>query len=772
MVQEITSEQARKVCDASSFDCDTTSDLKPLETIIGQDRAVRALRFGLLIAERGFNIFVTGNPGTGRKPPDWVYVNNFVDSSRPRAIALQTGQGAEFKKAMERLVEKIAPALREAFESAEYAKRREATMARINQERNEIVTRINAMAKDAGFLPQPSQIGLALTPLSDGKPLSDAEFAQLPPALQLQIQKGREELNKKIGDAFRPLQDIVRNVDKEMQDLNRQVAQYAIEPYVGVVRDQFKDNPEVIEYLQEVGNDIDDNVPLFLNLQPAVPGGPVLDPTRNYRVNLIVDNSATAGAPVIIELNPTYQRLFGYSERESKLGALFTDFTMIRAGSAHRSNGGFLVIPVERMFQDPLVWEALKQTLSTGQLELEDPVARMGYMVTKTLRPEPVPFDAKVVLIGNLQVYSILFSLDPDFKELFKVRADFDTIMDRTPDTVKRYTMFVCSVVQREGLLHLDASALSAVIEHSSRLAEDQEKLSTEFAIVADTIREASFYAKEDGSPTITRDHLRKQLEEKEYRSNMIQKKIEELITQGIFIIDVVGKKVGQVNGLAVLGIGDYAFGRPSRITASVGVGREGILDIERLAQMGGATHTKGVLIISGFLNDRYAMDAPLSLSARLVFEQSYSGVDGDSASSTELYALLSELSEVPIRQNIAVTGSVSQKGEVQAIGGVNQKIEGYYETCKAIGLTGEQGCMIPWANVRNLMLKEEVVQAIKDGKFHVWPVRTIDEGIEVLTGVKAGERKDDGTYEEGTINYLVQQRLAAMAMAVKEYHV
>jgi lon-related putative ATP-dependent protease len=414
----------------------------------------------------------------------------------------------------------------------------------------------------------------------------------------------------------------------------------------------------------------------------------------------------------------------------------------------------------------------LKQTLSTGQLELEDPVARMGYMVTKTLRPEPVPFDAKVVLIGNLQVYSILFSLDPDFKELFKVRADFDTIMDRTPDNVKRYTMFVCSVVQREGLLHLDASALSAVIEHSSRLAEDQEKLSTEFAIVADTIREASFYAKEDGSPTITRDHLRKQLEEKEYRSNMIQKKIEELITQGIFIIDVVGKKVGQVNGLAVLGIGDYAFGRPSRITASVGVGREGILDIERLAQMGGATHTKGVLIISGFLNDRYAMDAPLSLSARLVFEQSYSGVDGDSASSTELYALLSELSEVPIRQNIAVTGSVSQKGEVQAIGGVNQKIEGYYETCKAIGLTGEQGCMIPWANVRNLMLKEEVVQAIKDGKFHVWPVRTIDEGIEVLTGVKAGERKDDGTYEEGTINYLVQQRLAAMAMAVKEYHV
>jgi predicted ATP-dependent protease len=320
-------------------------------------------------------------------------------------------------------------------------------------------------------------------------------------------------------------------------------------------------------------------------------------------------------------------------------------------------------------------------------------------------------------------------------------------------------------------LLHLDATALAAVIEHSSRLADDQEKLSTEFALIADIIREASFYAKEDGSPIITRDHIRKQLEEKEYRSNMIQKKIEELIARGTFIIDVAGRKIGQVNGLAVLEIGDYAFGRPTRITASVGVGREGVIDLERLAQLGGATHTKGVLIISGFLNDRYALDAPLSLSARLVFEQSYSGVDGDSASSTELYALLSELAEVPIRQNIAVTGSVSQKGEVQAIGGVNQKIEGYYEVCKAIGLTGEQGCMIPLSNVRNLALKEEVVNAIRDGQFHVWPVRTIDEGIEVLTGVAAGERQEDGTYDRGTINDRVQQRLAAMAVAVKEYH-
>jgi lon-related putative ATP-dependent protease len=619
---------------------------------------------------------------------------------------------------------------------------------------------------------QPSTIGLSLTPVNkEGRPLTDQEFAQLPPALQREIQQEREKLNLRIGDTFRPLQDIVRKVDKEMMDLNRQVAHYAVEPYIGGVRDQFKDNEEVIDYLKEVENDIVDNVPLFLNPQPGGPNTPVIDPTRNYRVNLVVDNSKTTGAPVEIEQTPNYQRLFGYSEREARFGTLVTDYTMIRAGSAHRANGGFLVIPVERMFQDPLVWEGLKQTIANAKLELEDPVARMGYIITKNLRPEPIPFTAKVVLIGNPQTYSILYSLDPDFKKLFKVKADFDTTMDRTPDNVDKYTKFICGLVQREGLLHLDPTALVAVIEHSSRIAEDQEKLSTEFAIIADMIREASFYAQEEGATEITRDHIRKQLEEKDYRSNMIQQKIQEMIDEGTILIDVDGKKGGQLNGLAVLSVGDFVFGRPSRITSSIGVGREGIIDIERLAEMGGATHTKGMMIISGFLHDRYANDVPLSLSARVVFEQSYSGIDGDSASSTELYALLSELSGVSIRQNIAVTGSVNQKGEVQAIGGVNYKIEGFYETCKLVGLTGEQGCMIPYANVHNLMLKEEVVEAVKQGKFHIWAVRTIDEGIEVLTGVAAGKKGRDGSYPEGTINGLVKRRLNDMAQAVKEFH-
>jgi predicted ATP-dependent protease len=586
MVQELTYDQARRVVDDRLFECQSTEELQPLDTIVGQDRAVRALKFGLRIKDKGFNLFVSGPPGTGRKtaihdygsklaadrpvPPDWVYVNNFVDSSRPRAISLPAGQGNEFKKAMERMVTQIVPALREAFESADYAKKRESIMQAINQERNEIVANINAMAKEAGFLLQPSPIGLALTPIVDGRLLTDPEFQQLPLALQKKIQQEREILNSRIGDAFRPLQEISRKVDKELQDLNRNVAAYAVEAYIGSVREEFKDNDEVLEYLNEVENDIVDNVPLFLSPQNKEAGAAV-DPTRNYLVNLIVDNSKTKGAPVQTEMNPTYGRLFGFSEREARFGTLVTDYTMIRSGTLHRANGGYLIIPVERMFHDPMVWEALKQTISTGNLELEDAVSRVGYMVTKTLRPEPIPFDAKIVLIGNPQVYSILYSLDNDFKELFKVKADFDTSMDRTPENIESYAAFVCALVEKEDLLHLDPTALAALIEHSSRMAEDQGKLSTQFANVADIYAEASFYAREEGSPNITKKHILMQLEEKNYRSNMIQKKLEELVAKGIYLIDIEGSKVGQVNGLAVLGVGDFAFGRPSRITAAVG---------------------------------------------------------------------------------------------------------------------------------------------------------------------------------------------------------
>ena len=487
-------------------------------------------------------------------------------------------------------------------------------------------------------------------------------------------------------------------------------------------------------------------------------------------MNTIVDNSKPDGAPVVFEQNPTYQNLFGKLEKEVQFGIVSTDFTMIRSGSVHKANGGYMVIPVEDLLRNPFSWDGIKTALKTGEVAIEEPGERMGFITTRGLKPQPIPLAVKLVLIGTPQINQLLYSLDPDFKDLFKVRADFDIVMDRNDENSMKYAAFICTLCRKFNLKHLDGTAVAKVIEYGSRLAEDQKKLSTLFAGVSDIIREASFYATRENAEYTTAEHVMKAIDEKTYRSNLIQQKIQEFIERDIFLIDTTGAKVGQVNGLSVMGLGDFAFGTPSRVTASIGVGRDGVVDIEREAAMGGPTHTKGVLILGGYLAGKFAQDKPLSLSARLVFEQSYGGVDGDSASSTELYAILSALSGLPIRQTLAVTGSVNQKGEVQAIGGVNEKLEGFFEVCKAKGLTGEQGAMIPASNVENLMLKEEMVEAGKAGKFRIYPVKTIDEGIEVLTGVPAGARREDGTFEEGTVNYRVDKRLREMAEKLREF--
>ncbi|MDD1705602.1 MAG: Lon protease family protein, partial [Methanoregulaceae archaeon] len=493
---------------------------------------------------------------------------------------------------------------------------------------------------------------------------------------------------------------------------------------------------------------------------------------RKYEVNVLVDNSGNSGAPVIFEQNPTYPNLFGKLEKEFSYGVVTTDFSMIRPGSIHRANGGYLVLPVEELFRNPFSWDGLKTALKTGKVAIEEPGERMGYITTKSIKPESIPLDLKVVLIGTPMINQILYTQDPDFSELFKVKADFDATMERNEENVRKYAAFVCTLCKKFQLKHLDRSAVAKVVEYGSRLADDQKKLTTRFSLIADVIREASYYATQDGAEMIAKKHILKAIDERTYRSSLIQEKIQEYIRRGVFLIDTEGENVGQVNGLSVISLGDIEFGRPSRVTASIGVGRGGIMDIEREASMGGPSHTKGVLILSGYLANKFAQDKPLSLNARLVFEQSYEGVDGDSASSTELYAILSALSGLPLKQYIAVTGSVNQKGEVQAIGGVNQKLEGFFEVCKAKGLTGRQGAMIPASNVQNLMLKEEIVEAARAGTFRIYPVKTIDEGIEVLTGVKAGERRADGSFEEGTVNYLVDKRLREMADTFREYQV
>jgi lon-related putative ATP-dependent protease len=792
MVHELSLDRLRRTADPRLLGCDTSAEMRPLEIIIGQERATRSLDFGLGIRELGFNIYVAGLHGTGRTtavkrflkevakqepvPRDCCYVNNFREPYRPRALRLPPGRAKELQADMKDLVEGAQRELSRAFESDEYALKKEQTVKAIQQQRDELFVGINERARKEGFMIQPTPIGLLTIPLREGKPLSEEEFHALSSEDQKEISQKQQELQAELKTAIRQTRGLEKSVRDELRKLDQEVALYVLEPLVEDLKEKCQDLPEVMAYLEEARDDILENLSQFRAEQEAkpslpfpVPGAREL-PFRKYEVNVLVDNSELEGAPVVTELNPTYNNLFGRIEKEAQFGALITDFTMIREGSLHRANGGYLVLPSEEVLRNIFSWDSLKRALRNKEIVIEEAGERLGFMTSKSLRPQPIPLDVKVVLIGQPMLYHLLHALDEDFSELFKVKADFDTRMDRTEENVRDYAAFVCTVCEEENLNHLDSSALAKVVEHGSRLAEDQEKLSTRFGEIADIIREASFYASQEEATYVSAAHIRKAIEEKFYRSSLLQERIVEMIKRRTLMIDVTGESVGQVNGLSVTSLGDISFGRPNRITASIGLGREGLIDIEREAKLGGPIHTKGVMILAGYLADKYAEDKPISLSGRLVFEQSYSGVEGDSASSTELHALLSSLSGLPAKQSIAVTGSVNQKGDVQAIGGVNEKIEGFLEVCKVKGLTGEQGVMIPESNVKNLMLKEEVVEAVKEEKFHIWPVETIDEGIEILTGVKAGQRGVDGTFEAGTVNYLVDKRLRELAEKMREF--
>ena len=740
-------------------------------------------------------MYVAGYPGTGRKttvknfveaqaktqavPPDWCYVNNFENQYEPKAIQLSAGKGKEFRDDMKNFIENVKTALPKAFESDDYAAKREATIRGLEEKRKELIEELSVKAQQEGFVIQTTPIGLLLIPVLDGKPLSEEEMLALPQKTKDKLQEKREKLETEFRNTMRQLIDMERQIHDALKKLNKEVALYSIGNLVERITEKYHGLAAVTDYLKAVENDMLENLQQFIRRSQGGEQQEQLpfqmpwmreDPYKKYEVNVVIDNSETKGAPVIMESNPTYPNLLGKTEKEAQFGALTTDFSMIRAGSIHKANGGYLIIPVEDLLQNPLSYDGLKRDLKDGKMTIAEPEERYGFLSIKTLKPQPIPLTAKVILIGNPYLYQMMFELDPDFKELFKIKAEFDTVMDRTEDKVMQYATWVCTLCEKENLKHLDGTGVAKLVEFSSRIADDQYKLSTQFSYVADVIREANYYATQDNSDFITGEYIKKAIEEKVYRSKLIQEKIQEMIKRGFFLIDTAKERVGQVNGLSVMGLGDFAFGNPSRVTASIGLGREGVIDIEREAKMGGPIHTKGVLILSGYLNDKYARDKPLSLSARLVFEQNYEGVEGDSASSTELYCILSALSGLPIKQNIAVTGSVNQKGEVQAIGGVNEKIEGFFEVCKLQGLSGQQGVMIPESNVQNLMLKEEVVEAVKAGQFNIYSVKTIDEGIEFLTGTKAGETRADGTFEEGTVNYMVNKQLTEMAVKLKEY--
>ncbi|MHA2428792.1 MAG: Lon protease family protein, partial [Candidatus Hermodarchaeia archaeon] len=724
---ELKPTQLRARCKSRDFDCKTSAELSTLEGVVGQPRALNALQFGLEIPDKGFNIYVAGSPGTGRHtatkryleevaeklrevPSDWCYVTNYKNQFKPRALEFPAGMGKVFVAKIDQFIEAARTSIRRMLESEEYAQQREELSRSFDAQRDEFTEEMRVKAQDVGFVLQGTQTGLLMVPVIRGKPVTPDMIPKLKPAVRKEIESKRSKLETELRSTFRKLRSLERDLRDELRQMEEKAVRFTLEPLINEIEEEYAGNEKAVTWVTELADDLIENLNQFIGRQlPGLPPELLMrvpspeDFAKRYKVNLIVDNSETEGAPIVTVTNAAYNRLFGVIEKEPRFGALVTDTTMIRAGYLHQANGGFIVIPVRELLIAPASYQALKRALQNDQIVIEEPAAAMGFLSVKTLHPEPIPLKLKVILIGQPMWYQQLYQLDPDFRELFKVKADFDTSMDRNEESVRIYGDFVCTLTQKEELLPLTVEAIAEVVDFSSRLAGDQHKLSTRFDIVADIVREANFYTKKDGKKTITITHVKKTLDERFFRSSLYAEKVREYIKKGIILIDTEGEAIGQINGLSVLSLGDFSFGQPSRITATVAPGRGQVIDIEREAQLSGPLQIKGVQILTGFLHEVFGQDNPLSLSARITFEQSYGGVDGDSASSTELYAMLSALSEVPVQQRFAVTGSVNQHGDVQAIGGVNQKIEGYFAVCKEMGLTGDQGVLVPESNVQNL---------------------------------------------------------------------
>ena len=763
-VQELSADQLRFDCDLRLLEFETTEQVPPLTVMIGQERAVKAVEFGLFTHNPGYNIFISGLVGTGKityakdavtkvacaqgSPNDWCYVNNFENSSQPIALSLPQGAGTIFRQDMQELVDDIKNAIAKVFSGEDYEKARTELAKGFQQERNSYLEEFNAQAEELGIMPQWSTTGFAGVPIVDGKPITAEEFQKLDKEQRDILEKRMMTVQEKAMEFLRRMQLLERSVREDLKGLDSKIGLFAIGGLFDNIKAKYQDNPDVIKYLDAVKSDVVKNVNDFKPSAGEEEHNPFLMFKKNmqesvkekYKVNLLVDNSTTTGAPVVVEINPTYYNLVGRAEYETRMGVVSTDYTMIKPGALHRANGGYLILNVRDVLANVGAWEALKRVLKTRKLYVENLGEQYGMMPMASLKPQPIPVDVKVILIGNPMLYHLLYAHDEDFRKLFKIHADFDVKMENNPGNIKKLAGFISSTVKKEKLKDFDRGAVSKVIEYSTRLGGSQKKLTTRFNEIVELLCEADAWATLAGSQIVTVAHINQAIQEKRHRSNKYEEMLQEMYADGKFLIDTDNEKVGQVNGLAVMGIGDYSFGKPSRITANTYLGKSGVVNIERETKMSGHSHTKGVLILSGYLGQKYAQKHPLTLTASLTFEQLYDGVDGDSASSTELYAILSSLSDIPLKQYIAVTGSVNQKGEIQPIGGATEKIEGFFSVCQLKGLNGKQGVMIPHQNVDNLMLNEEVIEAVRDGKFHIYPVKTIDEGLEILTGIAADE--------------------------------
>ena len=791
---EVPPERARWRCDPAALPFETTEQVEPLVGTVGQERAVSALEFGVAIDRGGFNIFVAGRPGSGRAttareyleqaaltqpvPNDWVYVHNFVDPYRPRAISLPPGEGNRLSRRIDELVEAARREIPRAFESEDYERRRNEMISQLQERQQALYGRVQEEARGMGFAITVTPAGIVTMPLIEGRPISPQEYEQLPEEVREELERRSEMLREHLEQALHEGRKLEKETAERLRQLEREVALFAVGHLFDELRDIYKDYPDVLEFLRQLQEDIPEHLEDFRGTRhettlPAIAelqGMLREDHLARYKVNAFVDHSQTKGAPVVVEPNPTYYNLMGRLDYQARFGAMVTDFRQLKPGAIHRANGGYLLLDALDVLTTPLAWDALKRALETGEARIENIGEQFSPIPAATLRPEPIPLRCKVVLIGSPLIYYLLYHLDEDFQRLFKIKSDFALDMDRSDEHVQRYARFISGQVRQQSLRHFHKGAVARIVEYGARLVEHQSKLTTRLAEIADLVVEASFWAGKNGNGVVMAEDVDRAIAHKEYRSNLIEEKVQELIEEGTIMIDTGGERLAQVNGVSIIDLGDYLFGKPSRITARTSLGSAGVVNIEREIKLSGPIHSKGVLILAGYLSGKYAQDYPLALSATLTFEQTYDEVEGDSASSAELYALLSALSGLSIRQGIAVTGSVNQHGEIQAVGGVTRKTEGFYEVCKAKGLTGEQGVILPEANVKHLMLKDEVVEAIREGRFHLWAIRTVDQGIELLTGVAAGEQRPDGSYPEGTVHQRVDARLREYAQRLKEF--
>jgi len=792
MLKPLSIDELYQCCDPSVFAFNTTDELPEAIETIGQERALRAIDFGLNLENSGFNIFMLGENGTGKMttikaflsrkaaeepvPSDWCYVYNFKDTDFPLAISFEPGMASLFQKDMDELVKTLRVEIPKIFESKEYEKQRNQIAEGFQQKQKEYFSALDEDAKSKGFSIRKSVSGLMIVPIKKtGEALTEEEYEALDENIRAKIDEIGKTLQEKLNDVVREVRDAEKNLKVLLAKLERDAALSVVGHLTDDLKLKYQSHEKIFTYLTEMTEDILEHLDDFKGQEEQAPPLPFMRAPKNeptftrYAVNVLVNNKETTGAPCIYESNPTYFNLLGRLEYKFQYGVASTDFSMIKAGSLHKANGGYIVINALDLLRNMFSYDALKRALRNGEVRIEDIWEQYRMMSTTTLRPEAIPLKVKVVLVGTPYLYYLLHNADDEYRELFKVKADFDSRMNSTAETVQKYAAFIASTSKKEKTLPFDRTGVGKVVEYGARLAGHQKKLSSQFSEVTDIIRESNYWAKKAGSPVVQDSHVEKALQEKVYRNSRIEERIQEMIVEGSIIVDTAGTKTGQINGLAVLDMGDYMFGKPSRITAKTYTGKAGVVNIERETKMSGKIHEKAIMIISNYIHSTYAGKKPISFSASITFEQLYEMIEGDSASCAELYVILSSLAGVPLKQNLAITGSMDQHGDVQPIGGVNEKIEGFFDLCKVRGLDGTHGVVIPQKNVHNLMLKKEVVDAVKDGKFSIYAISRVEEGIELFTGMAAGVMSDDGTWPEGSLSHLVMKRFEEIARAFKE---